>query len=300
MTTPEAIAPTIEKAARLDPALPIEEYHQRTGWLSKSMLSVFADCPAKFKYQYIDGNRRQETQALRLGNAVHTFVLENAKFRERYHVMPEDVRRDARTKAYQEQLAEAAGRAILKPDDFETIKGMSAAMRNHKKVLALLDVPGKIEASIFWTDPVTGLKMRCRPDFLRDDGLIVDLKTAASAAPKDFMRSAYDLNYDISVALTAAGYRALTGSEPAEYVFIVQEKEPPYVVEAYNTFSPFADGVTYADVGEYRLRKLIEAYRHCLKNNRWPGYSDKIEILGVPHYELKNLDMQNEGETANG
>lgn len=34
----------------------IDEYHSHKDIISKSMLSDFADCPARFKHSYIDGN----------------------------------------------------------------------------------------------------------------------------------------------------------------------------------------------------------------------------------------------------
>ena len=68
--------------------MPIDEYHGHRDVLSKSGLGKFADCPARFKHLYLDGNEPPPTKSLRMGNAVHVLALEPELWKEGYHIMP--------------------------------------------------------------------------------------------------------------------------------------------------------------------------------------------------------------------
>jgi exodeoxyribonuclease VIII len=220
--------------------------------------------------------------------------LQHDLFEKKYYVLPEDMRRDARTKAYKEQLDIAAGRIDIKPSELALVEGMASALKSNKKALLLLDKPGKIEASIFWTDTETGLKFRCRPDFIGDDGIIVDLKTTGRADNDSFHRTAYTQSYDLSVALTARGYKALTGQYPSEYVFLTVETESPFIIEGKLTFVKcnYQGGKiskSYWEIGEERLSRLLDRYLQCKKTAFYPGYNIDFVPMVAPDYQVRKL-----------
>jgi len=278
--------------AELFEDMTIEDYHDRLDVQSKTMLKEFIDCPARYKYKYFDGGVEKEKQKdhMNLGHAVHTLALEPHLFDKTYYILPEGIVRNKKHKAFQEQLKEANGRKIIRTEDLVNIEGMANSLKANKQALALLDAPGKIEASIFWTDPETGLKCRARPDFMRDDSLIVDLKMSYTAEPKLFQNTAFNMCYDVSAALTTRGYEALYGKKPDNYVFLVIEPEPPYIVEGYDAFRPFEDGVSYLNVGNTRLNAALNRLVECKKTGHWPGYNNGIKPLGIPYYAKKLLD----------
>jgi exodeoxyribonuclease VIII len=161
--------------AKLHTDMSIETYHsfsdiKTLGFdkavISKSMLVEFMDCPARFKHKYIDGNQGEQKDFLNVGNAVHTLALEPELFKESYYILPKDVRRDERTEKYKEHLEKAADKTIIREQDMGNIRGMAKSLAGNKKARVLFESSGNIEASIFWTDPETGLKLRCRPDFI--------------------------------------------------------------------------------------------------------------------------------------
>jgi hypothetical protein len=282
--------------AELFTDLSIEDYHKRRDVLSKSMLAEMG-CPAKFKWKYIDGGEEPDSDCLNVGNAVHTLALEPKLFHDRFYVIKEGIRRDKRTDAYKAVMAEAGTRKLITHNDFKDIQGMAASLASNKWALALLQGSGKIEPSIFWTDEETGIPLRCRPDFMRDDGLIVDLKTGHTAEPDGFMRTAWNCGYDISAAMTSEGYKILTGKVPDNYVYLVVEKEPPYIIEAYDSFRPCdpADPahLTYFEAGAYRFRQALNRYKECRDSNHWPAYSGIISPMKVPYYGLKQMENEN-------
>lgn len=55
----------------------IEDYHANFEYIGKSMLSVYADCPAKYKWMFVDGNYTpSDTKANDIGQCTHTAILE--------------------------------------------------------------------------------------------------------------------------------------------------------------------------------------------------------------------------------
>lgn len=266
--------------------LPIEDYHKKDGYISKSTLADILDCPAKYKY-YQD-NPKPEKNHLNVGNAVHTLALEPELFNARFFVLPECDRRTSAGKAiYQAAMDANAGKKLISKEDFVDIEGMAKSLRENKKALALLQAKGLVESSIYWEED--GMKFKARPDFLRDDGLVVDLKTTKSAFKPFFQKDAYNYHYDVSVALTSRGYKALTGNLPSNYVFLAVESKPPYIVEAYDSFRDFNGMDSLYKFGEYRLTNAIDKLKECQQTGDWHGYNQGIESLGVPSYAINNM-----------
>lgn len=299
------------QVAQIIEDLDIEDYHDLGDFrkhgdntiLSKSQLALM-DCPAKFEYEFItpkDPDAEEDDEDhLNIGNAVHTLALEPDLFHDRFYVLPEGLRRDKRTKDYQAAIAEAKDRKMIvakgnkSAAGFDDIKGMAKALTSNRKALALLEGAGKIEPSIFWDDPDTGVRLRARPDFLRDDGLIVDLKTGHTADPMLFSKVAYDLHYDISVAMTTEAVTRLRGKRPDNYVFLMIESKPPYVIEAYDSFRPWDPNdmtkFTYFDAGSYRFRRALDRFVECRRSGIWPGYNTIVTPMSVPGYAMKKLE----------
>lgn len=289
-------------AASLFESYDIEEYHKQKTVLSKSMLCDLLppSCPAKFKFYHLDGGAKEETKALRVGTAVHLLALEPEKFAQAYHVLPEGFRRDARTEKYQHELAQATGRPMLSKKEHAQVLAMADAIRKNPIALKLLDAKGLVEASIFWEEPDEDenkppQKFRCRPDFMRTDGLVIDLKTCRSAHPATFERDAYNYHYAMSAALTGRGYKAYYGKEMENYVFLAIESEPPYLISAFDSNRPFDDvsGLTYLEVGDKLLDTCVSLYKKCKETNNWPAYQENIKAMGVPYWAEKFIQ---EGE----
>lgn len=290
-----------ETGAVLVQNLTIEDYHAlgdvsrfgKNAIFSKSGLTDMF-CPLKFKHYHVDMGEKKTTDALAVGNAAHILALEPELFDSKFHVLPDGCIRNEKHSAYQEQLTIANGRQCLTAKDYDMIQGLAKSLANNKISNVLLDAKGKIEASIIWKDLDTGLSLKTRPDFLRDDGVAVDLKTCITAQPEAFARASYDKGYDISVAMTFEGYKALTGVDLQDYIFLAVEKEPPFVIEAYNSFTPFDKGdpsqMTYYAVGEWRLRALLDKLLESLNKNKWNSYVGKITPMSVPSWELKKLE----------
>ena len=80
---------------------------------------------------------------------------------------------------------------------------------------------------------MTGILCRCRPDFWREDDIIVDVKTTEDASPEEFSRSLAKWRYHVQAPFYMDGIELATGRRPKGFVFLVVEKKPPYAVAAY-------------------------------------------------------------------
>lgn len=257
----------------------IEEYHARDGYISKSTLCDILDTP--YTYKYYQDNPKPEKDHLNVGNAVHTLALEPHLFKDKFFILPEGQRRDKRMQTYKDLLTEAGDRSILTHDDAQEIKIMAKSLAMDTASVMLLMGPGKIETSIYFE--YNGFKLKCRPDKMRDNDLIVDVKTAKDVSLRGFNRSALDHCYDVSVALTYEGYKAATGRYPSGYAFVCVQNTAPFMVASY------VPDEMFLEYGKYRLDKALDTLKRCQDTDTWPSYSQKIEKLTVPDYLLANM-----------
>lgn len=178
-------------------------------------------------------------------------------------------------------------RTILNPEQWKTIHAMRDALMAHPAANALLTgIPGKAEKSVYWIDATTGVLCRCRPDWWRDDNLIVDLKTTEDASPEGFARSIAKFRYDVQDAFYTDGVQQATGKRPKAFVFIAVEKKPPYGVGVY-----VLDAET-KDLGRAQYQHDLRVYAGCLRTGEWPGYGDKIQTISLPAWHAnKNAHL---------
>ncbi len=285
--------------AELFKDMDIEDYHSQTDVLSKSMLSKFADCPARFDYLYNKGGEQESSPSLELGKLVHVLALEPELYKDQYALTPDTYindkgeekgwRNDMRIKPVAEWHESVGDKAVISKAVLEQAQEMAKAITSDTYANALLDGDGYVEASIFFE--YEGIKFRCRPDDMKNNGLINDLKITRSNKPGLFQRDAWNFGYHLSVALTTIGYEALYGKKPEDYTFICVEQEAPYIVQCYNTYSTFdpMTGLSLYDMGMFELDRLIERYKECKDADHWPAYFEGIQPLGAPGWAVKQM-----------
>ena len=275
------------------PDMPMSEYHADRSVYSKSMLTSLSDCPAMFKWLYIDGNDKPDSKSLRIGRAVHTLALEPELFEQSYHIFEGTLRSNAKKEEWAE--AEKEGKTVIRDTELEQVESMAKALTQNKFAKALLDREGYVESSIFWQ--YDGLNYKCRPDFMGNDGLLCDVKITKNVKPSLFFKDAYNYGYDISVALTAEGYEALHGKSAEEYVFVCVDSNEPHLVECYNSFEAAPDtGMSLLELGRLRLQKIRVTLKQCLASNSWPQYNDGITPMSMPAWAVTHILKEGDNE----
>lgn len=227
----------------------------------------------------------EPTDAMRLGEAVHYATLQPDLFAKRYVVPPKV---DRRTKAGKDefQLFEAANadKQFLSADEWAQCQAISRAVWSHLSAGPLLKGDVKQEVSLVWQDQQHDLLCKGRIDlFNAKYSALVDLKTTADAGPDNFERSIYDFGYHRQAAFYMDGWAAC-GMKATRFVFVAVEKSPPFAVAVY------ALDQTAIDAGRKELRAMLATYAMCQRTGEWPGYSPKVQSIGIPAWAYKRIE----------
>lgn len=217
---------------------------------------------------------REESSRLDIGSIAHALLLEND--RSKIVAVPAD---DWRTKAAKEQrdAARAEGKIPILEKDLSKVAQMVEIAAHALTGSELCEdwFLAKAEQTLLWEER-PGVWCRSRPDKLTPDGKVLfEYKTAASASPTAFAKTAINQGYDLQVALASRGVAALCRVEPA-VVFVAQEIDEPYAV-SFIRLSP----MFLAIAGE-RLELALDKWERCLKADRWPGYDERVATVDPP------------------
>jgi hypothetical protein len=259
------------------------EYIQDTSCISRSMMAVCRKSPRLYDARFISKTipPSEPTDAMRIGTAVHAIILEPHRESGLLRCVPaECLNKDGerRGKAWTD-FKELFGREfiLLTQAEYDDIRRMVDAVWANHNARSLLEQPQRhSEYTITWHDPQTGLKCKCRFDGWAE--IPFDLKTAASAAPQDFAKSAAQYGYHNQEAHYRAGAWALTG-EAKEMPFIVVGKEPPHEVAVYQLDD---DDVA---LGHRQNQEVLEEIAERLTEDRWTApYENVITTIQLPKW----------------
>lgn len=177
-----------------------------------------------------------------------------------------------------EGWARAQGLVPLKRAEAAEVDAMAEAVLSHPTARVLLEQEGNPEASVFGTDPETGVECRARFDFLGRVG--VDLKTFHGAATAvKFAKAVADHGYHVQGAHYDDTLQ-FVGEQIDAFAFIVVEKEPPYLVAV------FVLDEDYREIGTARAKRARELFAASRDSGVWPGYPSQIQIARPPQWAV--------------
>jgi len=247
-----------------------KEYREAEG-ISRSELFKISRSPMHFKYAL---ENPEDSPSLAFGRALHKYVLEKDDFSNEFIVLP-DINR--RTKAGKEEYERCqieafnSGKELVSREDMTIIIAMYEAVMDHPMAKALLT--GVHEKDFFWTDAATGEKCKCRPDCLtkyEGNKYIVDYKSTDSCEDGRFERSCRKYGYKFQAGMYTEGVFQNT-FEQYGFVFVAQEKKPPYAVRVYFCTPEFVSQ------GYDQFRELIGIYHSCKETGMWYGYEGAMD-----------------------
>jgi len=181
---------------------------------------------------------------------------------------------------YQEFVANHPGKSITSEAEVAVAKKMIQELRfgnpHLSKDINLYIKNGIAEVSKFVE--YEGLFFKFRTD-LETPTRILDWKTCGSEVPKieNWAKQVTKLGYDISAAFYQFMEHEITGLWKPFY-WVAQEKDPPYdfnIIDASNWAYEINlhDQTAIPHIGAMKLRKLLDAYIKCTREDVWPGYS---------------------------
>lgn len=244
-----------------------EEYLSKKDYVAASDLKTFLQSPAKYYYEKFVKVEKEEQRHFSIGSGLHEMILEPELFKTNYVVCPKV---DLRTTKGKEMLAEfkvkSEGKTILFEDEMEMIRKMAEmALQNHTLTELMRD--SYRELSVYTEDPVTGLKIRMRPDSMaQSKSTIVDIKSCLDSSPRKFKNDVYNYGYSLS----GAYYCDFIGRE--NYVFAAIEKQPPFQAALYVLNDEMMD------YGRSQYRMGLDLLKFCQDNNVWPSYNE-FEVM---------------------
>lgn len=256
-------------------------YHGDRTSLSVSGAKTLLRAPALFKWQQ---DHPVFKAVFDVGSAAHALVL--GRGMDNVYVAPFD---NWQTKAAQTErkLARDDGLSPVLPAEWLTVCHMAEVLAKHRLAMDLLS-EGEPEVSAYAPDETTGVMRRCRFDWLAPT-ILSDYKTAVTSEPNAFGRAAASFSYHMQHAWYIDVARDL--GHPAEaFAFIVQEREPPYLVSVVE-LEPAA-----VERGRELNRRALERFRDCTDSGLWPGYlpDDTYTTVALPRWAY----YDNELETA--
>ncbi len=221
-----------------------------------------------------------ETPAMRRGTLAHVCTLEPERWAKDFVLKPKV---DGRTKEGKAVLADfeasIGARQIVTYDEAVTAEAIAEAVKAHPAAAGLLRAQVGIEAPVFWADETTGVQCKGRVDLVAKVGgrtLLVDLKTTGDASPEEFMRSIAKWSLHVQAAHYLDGWRTITGEEPAAFVLVAVEAEPPHAVACY------ALDATAIEKGATLRLRALDRYCDCVASGVWPAYAGEIQTIGLP------------------
>jgi hypothetical protein len=255
-----------------------EEYHaQRDSLSSSGARKLLQTAPARFHYEM--GHAEAPKKHFDIGTAAHRLVLGDGPD---LVLVDHDVWNTKQAKA---EVAEARERGAvpLKRDEWEQVHAMAAELRRHPLAAALFDADyGKPEQSLFWVDKTTGVQCRARLDWLDNARggrmLLPDLKTAVDASTAKFEKAVADFRYDQQACWYMEAVTALEIAEDVQFLFVVQEKTPPFLVNVIELATP------WLQMGQDRNERARRIYAECTATGVWPGYPSEVAMAGCPDW----------------
>jgi hypothetical protein len=245
----------------------------RTAALNNSAMDHIKRSPAHCR-AYFDGELHRDSEALRVGRALHSAILEPEEFDRCFGVFAGDRRTNAGKAAWAE--FQASGKTAISATEFEKLRAMSAAVLAHPVARMLIDNSAH-EFSRTWEDEC-GARCKARADIVMTNGngrlILGDLKSTEDASPGAFFKSIANFNYHRQGAFYLDGFHA------DEFLIVAVEKAPPYGVAVYR-LPPHV-----LAVGRAAYKPLVALYQHCTESGQWPCYDTGITDLQLPAWAI--------------
>ncbi len=191
------------------------------------------------------------------------------------------------------ECARMHGKDVLAARDMERVQKMAAIARAlpvSRVVFDQMAKHGAAEQSMFATDPISGVGLKIRPDYMLapcpafPHGLIIDGKSAADADEEGFGRAVWNYSYGLQASLYRRVYRLAmrTEQEPA-FLWLAQEKEVPHAARYYGA------GEDLCAHWAPKIDALLVRVRQCQETGVWPGYPTTVSTLALPAWAEKRM-----------
>jgi hypothetical protein len=249
--------------------MPIDEYHAHPSLSSTGARKLLPpSCPAQYRYDR--DHPQPPKKEFDYGHAAHKLVLGDGPDID---VLEFDSYQTKKAQAQRDEARDMGAVPLLR-HEYEQVQAMAAAIRQHP-IAGPLFKPGTgiPEQSIFWTDPATGVRRRCRPDWrkpLPGLTLCADYKTTPDASPDAVSKTIEKYAYHQQDPWYTDGIYAAFDPPDVRFIFVFQSKTPPYLVTVRELDQQARD------IGRARNEKALRVYADCAATDTWPDWTGPI------------------------
>jgi hypothetical protein len=241
--------------------LDIKDYHNRSE-ISSTVLK--AALVSQAHLHLVLSGKMKTSKSMILGDAVHAFILQPNRFDEMYETIREVYLRNTGEHKAGDAKLDTDGEPIvmlkhktdssldIKGDDYKKFTAMISAYTSSYEATELVKSAKFVETSFIFNN------LRVRPDFITEDGWIVDLKTVGGtmdkpSAPERFGRDFFDYGYDLQMYMY---YNVVRKELPniKGFKFLCLDAKIPSGVQIYT----FVDGESkWFELGGYRFHEAM-------------------------------------------
>ena len=201
--------------------------------------------------------------------------------------------------SYESRAAEE-GYTFIKKEDNDIINIVRSSYYSYADgVLPLLVRNGRTETSMYGTDPVTGLKVKIRPDCMLLEeqvgaNIILSVKTTSQTTIEAFMRDAAKYRYDLAEGMYLDVASEITGRHFSGTLMLVCQ-----------TVIPFQCFLLWLDpedlqIGKYKYRMALDVVKQATETKHYPGFECYAEdgsygliTARFPNYIKNEINPQN-------
>ncbi len=228
---------------------------------------------AKSPLHYVAAlQKKYDADHFRQGRAMHTLLLEPAKYLTEYVVWTGKVRNGKEWDAFK---AAHAGKTILTTTMATNAERMAAALERHPFVRELMAGDARLEQVVQWTDPVTGIACKGRRDLV-GGGTLVDFKHTARMDYYAVQRSIATLDYHTQ----CSWYASPPDVQIDRHLLIFVEGDDAVDVGIFE-LDPEAIAV-----GARRWRAWLDLLQTCRESGKWPGRYPDVTPINIPDYAI--------------
>lgn len=282
--------------AHWKPDMTEEQYHADKSAVNSTSLRRMLKSPKAFYHSFFLDEKEESTPAMKFGTLAHMAILEGAKFKEKYIVMPEflgltqDGKMSAQSKAAKEKKAAwlsdvPQGSLVVTIEERDRLFAMIDSVLSHEHAYKLFS-QGKPEAIGYWRDQETGIKCKLKADFVSFNlNALVDVKTTTDCRWDEFRDSVEGNRYDVQNAFYREGLEAITGKDTDHRIWLAIESKAPYEVGVYEV------PPQYEGSGKYEVRKCLRRIKSCIDQWSWPQAQVEIEFGEMSPWFYKRYEL---------
>lgn len=271
--------------------MPAEQYHSDKSAWSKGMLMDFRERRSVCHARHILGTAPEvkSSRSMDIGDVAHVALLQPEKLATHYVTFPSEILAKngavstTEAKAFKAEH-ESQGKIVLKESEFAIVEAMVTAITT-SKVGKWFEASAKIEHALYWTDEVTELRCKCRPDFLvvnQNVAVVLDIKTTGDASPLEFQKRVESMCYWLQDSHYSSGVQSVFDVSP-RFLFVAVESEWPHACAVYE--------LSESDkriANDTRAQTLIDVAT-CFETNDWRDeWTQDITTLNLRKYVYSN------------